>query len=519
VNRTLNTFHTAEATSATLRGGRAPALWRRECARVAARLDALERVGRWGAELYTSAPGLSQTPLWGERLAELTAPTPSRDADEDTRRRPTAARPFAGTGTDARTRHPPGKINRPPRPAFDARGFPPSHAHPFQTHAADPPGDNQSPPGAQAAELFNSPRAQADASAGVRGLSRRHPFAQPGESRDARTHFTHDGFNPPASFMTAESDAAFVRDVESLPREAGAEMLRRLAARDASSPDAAQKNARDAAQKSAHTAQRSTGEQHSSHPHARTRATRWPPPAVRAPALPDAPDVLDVLDAPSQHVAPARLPDLDRRAREHEWRSLLAARAAVSLFHAGVSTVAPALLGEPLIAHQWSSPLSGETATRDLLTRLADARTRPTAARRTSTRQHGATQSAPPNASHDPATRMRRDSGTGHVERREDAPDAPVHFRGIEVEPQQQSRGVAPDLVLPGAVSAPVPAESLPSLLPPPLVGMSVLPIALATARDGTRLEAQESAEDLDALAAKIKLILDEQARRHGIDV
>jgi hypothetical protein len=471
------------------------------------RLDALERVGRWGAELYTRAPGLSQTPLWGERLAELTAHAPARDADDDTRSRPTAARPFAGTSTDARTRHTPDKINRPPRPAFDARVFPPPHAHPFQTHAANPPGDNQSPPGAQADELFNSPRGQADAVPGVRGLYRHHPFAQPDESRDARTHFTRDGFNTSASLMTAESDAAFAHDVESLPREAGAEMLHRLAARGASSPDAAQKNAR--------TAQRSTDEQHSSRPHARTRGTRWPPPTVRAPALLDAPDVPD---APSQHVAPARLPDLDRRAREHEWRSLLATRAALSLRRAGVSTVAPALLREPLIAHQWSSPLSGETATRDLLTRLADARTRLPAARRTPTRQHGATQSAPPNASHDPATRTRRDNSMSHVERREGAPDAPVHFRGIEAEPEQ-SRGVAPDLVLPGEVSAPVPAESLPSLLPPPLVGMSVLPIALATARDGARSEAQESAEDLDALAAKIKLILDEQARRHGIDV
>ncbi len=60
---------------------------------------------------------------------------------------------------------------------------------------------------------------------------------------------------------------------------------------------------------------------------------------------------------------------------------------------------------------------------------------------------------------------------------------------------------------------------SLPDLLPPQRVGAQPLPVAAGTARRGAREEGPRAADDLDVLAAKIKQILDEQARRHGIDV
>lgn len=59
----------------------------------------------------------------------------------------------------------------------------------------------------------------------------------------------------------------------------------------------------------------------------------------------------------------------------------------------------------------------------------------------------------------------------------------------------------------------------LPDLLPPQRVGVPPLPVAAATARRGAREEGLKAADDLDVLAAKFKQILDEQARRHGIDV
>ncbi|MGI8426038.1 MAG: hypothetical protein ACR2M4_05465 [Actinomycetota bacterium] len=60
---------------------------------------------------------------------------------------------------------------------------------------------------------------------------------------------------------------------------------------------------------------------------------------------------------------------------------------------------------------------------------------------------------------------------------------------------------------------------SLPDLLPPQRAGAQPLPVAAGTARRGAREEAAMNMDDLDTLAGKIKHILDEQARRHGIDV
>ncbi|HEV7377136.1 MAG TPA: hypothetical protein VGN95_20635 [Pyrinomonadaceae bacterium] len=62
-------------------------------------------------------------------------------------------------------------------------------------------------------------------------------------------------------------------------------------------------------------------------------------------------------------------------------------------------------------------------------------------------------------------------------------------------------------------------APVLPPLVTPQSNETSELPVAVAVARAGERVESLPDGEDLDALAEKIKLILDEQARRHGIDV
>ncbi len=58
----------------------------------------------------------------------------------------------------------------------------------------------------------------------------------------------------------------------------------------------------------------------------------------------------------------------------------------------------------------------------------------------------------------------------------------------------------------------------LPPLTTPQGVSVPPLPVATATVRLGSRMEAP-SEEDLDVLAARIKRILDDEARRHGIDV
>lgn len=67
-------------------------------------------------------------------------------------------------------------------------------------------------------------------------------------------------------------------------------------------------------------------------------------------------------------------------------------------------------------------------------------------------------------------------------------------------------------------LAPPALATHLPPLIPPPRVGMPAAAVASAKARQGAHDEATAD-EDLEVLAAKIERILDEDARRHGIDV
>jgi hypothetical protein len=63
-------------------------------------------------------------------------------------------------------------------------------------------------------------------------------------------------------------------------------------------------------------------------------------------------------------------------------------------------------------------------------------------------------------------------------------------------------------------------AASLPPLLPPVTAGAASLPLASALTRLGARRdETMAQGNDLNLLAAQMKRILDEEARRHGIDV
>lgn len=76
------------------------------------------------------------------------------------------------------------------------------------------------------------------------------------------------------------------------------------------------------------------------------------------------------------------------------------------------------------------------------------------------------------------------------------------------------------DLQMPSRIALPKAALSLPDLLSPQMTEMPSLPVAAASAGLGAKLEAKAVIDDsLAILAAKIKRILDEEARRHGIDV
>jgi hypothetical protein len=608
VNRTLQLFRVADAAAASLSGGHAPRSWRRECARRAARLRALSRAARWDDALIARAPGLTDTPLWGECLAELTTLTSARTEDAPARSRPSDATTRGGATPPARPAHAPGDADRARRQTSSRRTSaaraispPPPLPRAFQPHAASVAGQDARLSDLNHADVGDSTRARTvadfnghDEHANNRPLMSepRHTSplgrsqddggreqldegssadfrARPGahfnenqgahfdDARGARAPSARAGFDPPEVFAPSEdfpssvrgdaerreSGEAFAPDVEGLSREASHELLCRLAGHNGSSPVQHEKSSRVAPSKhSGAAASKNFGTAPSKNygvapSLAEARRSNGPPaqrpynsPRGRTP------------DALVYRGSLVRLPDAnDARSRSRQWWSVLAARTAVALRRSGALPAAPGRAGASLLTEQLFFTVNGEMAPQDLLTRLAGGRVAASgAARQSAARRGGGHQSSAPRAPQGETPQPFFDAGP-NVFTTGDESAFPANQSGSPgLDPKQlpasataeaSAPGVNTSLMsvnnylsgaetsLPGVAVSPVVAESLPPLLPPPLVGMPVLPIALATAREGARDESRETAEDLDALAAKIKLILDEQARRHGIDV
>lgn len=62
-------------------------------------------------------------------------------------------------------------------------------------------------------------------------------------------------------------------------------------------------------------------------------------------------------------------------------------------------------------------------------------------------------------------------------------------------------------------------ADTLPPLRPPAGPGITAMPAAAAAARRSARREEESAVDDLDELAGKLRRILEEESRRHGIDI
>jgi hypothetical protein len=170
----------------------------------------------------------------------------------------------------------------------------------------------------------------------------------------------------------------------------------------------------------------------------------------------------------------------------------------------------------PLLTEQWTIPLDGICASLDMLHRLATRENSPRGIESGEIGRHiTRSQSSPlekpkalsPGGFWRPGEETIPSAGNTFV------PEP--YVTGLTQSAQPGERELE-HLV---SVVSPNPTPSLPSLLPPQGVGMRTLPVAATTARQAAREEAALGTDDLDALADKIKLILDEQARRHGIDV
>ncbi len=274
-------------------------------------------------------------------------------------------------------------------------------------------------------------------------------------------------------------------------------------------------------------------------------------------------------------------PVLNERMKRRDWRDLMAQRTAGSLLRnwTGAShtastatqatspngqkqTVSPSLTEHAIeqivslsLTEQWLTPLSGTQAPANTLAQLAnvagthDAGTN-NEMKRAREQAHIIPRSLPhlPEFSGWPETAVNRnqdfvDAATpGSASRRLETtlpPQPPARFmpeddlwHGVTREQtvaipsspatdswrpaySRENVGSAPADIAPPTLT-----PSLPPLRPPQAPGVTALPVVAATAYQGARQEQSIAQEkDLDLLAAQIKRIIDDEARRHGIDV
>jgi hypothetical protein len=125
------------AAGQVLAGGRAPAFWRRQLARTLEPLHQLSRAGAWIAPLTGLRPRLSSVPLWGTELAQVTRFPQEAEEQAGLRGRPRPS--FAGL-----------RGEKPPSPRKVARAFEPKRslagAVPASLSQAVKPGSSVSVP-------------------------------------------------------------------------------------------------------------------------------------------------------------------------------------------------------------------------------------------------------------------------------------------------------------------------------------------------------------------------------------
>jgi hypothetical protein len=450
-----------------LAGGRAPACWQRKLASAARKHDLLPRACGWVKSLNSVAIKLRPGPLLGSCLADLAAgqAQPAEVFSEDAQASIERARPSRDSSNHARL-----KAGAMPIASEDAghsqrrSRFQPTTKQP--PLVADRTGQRQLRPSTSVTELPQQ------AAAGL--LSR---FAtDPRRRADAAPAGT--GASPVRRCSIGEIDSAAARPDRR------------------SKPDAAATNSLS-----------------------RRRPVPATPRAAHSPVTTDPQAAPDAPNGPNVPADPATSADsrrmLDRLSRQ-------AARK--------LGLLAPLSAGvEDHVLHsQWSAPIAAPRISTETLKQramLAQFEAEPDKPRGASGEQQSQNGPARPGgstATREPAAwppGNHRCSPPvsplaalpdGTAERWLAAPAIGPPVSGVSTE--AMAGASSPNL------SAAI-APELPPMLPPPEVGVPILPLATSSVQRGAREEAAAVEEDLDALATRIKLILDEQARRHGIDV
>lgn len=456
--------------SSALAGGRASRYWQRELARSKARLDAFRRSSGWVESLVADAPVLHDEPLMGRCLAVLT----------DQHGRPAKLKPEASGSRRPRFTWPerlPGQVReRAPTPHRSATAKEPAFrraALPILSLHRQANRELLSRLAAEAAGAVGTShplrRLPSQGLEPRRGVS---PLMPPGPKarEDWLPHVVH---RARGSLHQGQLDGLHrSQRASQLTRE-----LPRIRASRVES-DAASRVLLDG----------SAGE------------------AVRV-AQPDNP-----FSRPTEEAQRVWLREVARRAESRLSQDGLSPRIPWRALPRGSG-----LGQEPSLADQWAISLNGPPAPEDLLVRLADAPIGDIDGSRRETE----VRSAPQNLSGPRSARSSVLPAASKVQSWQRIALEPTQTFPVLIPPELRSEigDIDGKMESPARITPPAVAPSLPSLIPPEVVGAPVAPVAAVTARQGARDEATAVEADLSLLAARIKRILDEEARRHGIDV
>jgi hypothetical protein len=194
----------------------------------------------------------------------------------------------------------------------------------------------------------------------------------------------------------------------------------------------------------------------------------------------------------------------------------------------------PKTIEDSPLANQWQVPLNGQRAPVNLLSCLAN----PSFKNHTESYNNHRHDSLPETAGSRDAKHASssKPQGSHPVRNESKIQSVPamlpsVQLLGVDLQPIEQAASKlfgASDRILDigekpqiySRIAPPKAALSLPDLIPPQTKDMPSFPVAAALAGNNAKLEAETGTDDnLNILAAKVKRILDEEARRHGIYV
>lgn len=503
MSEALDLFRSVRRLSLPLAGGRAPGVWQRQLSCSAERLNTLRHEGAWIETLTTIHPRLCDDPLFGNCLTDLTndvTGTAQSEPEIAPLTRPTSIAPRGTPAIKRQRSSDANKLAQRPHAGHDHRS---GHSNLQESQLA---------------------KVDSDAKEGAGRNDDQGPHAGLPKGRTTPPSPNTELPDQPRR-RRAEPNAA------DLPLQASRVLLDRL--RREPEPDLSAESSYRGPRPPPGARQHQSAKRTADTARSNPRKSEQPLRAQNF--LKRRHEQFGTVPKPRNNELLGSAPGTTDRSA---WQGALAKRVGQAIRLVEASPNRQAQPVEALLTHTWSAPIAGPKAPQDLLNRLRRLAPQRKLAAQSSGHDHGASHMArstfPRQGVAQAGTLMpgHPPSGTLINEDREQAsPDRASASASLRSnrgetwstpEDHHDHRTVAQPSTASGQ-EARIPPQSvtspLPPLIPPWVVGMHTEHIAAAIVAQGARDEAAAVGSDLDVLAAKIKRILDEEARRHGIDV